>query len=161
MASSHRWVVCRISFPVCLLKRHFWLPDETVVNFTLSEPWASRRREALCASACPSPFLLFRLFSLTCALATFSFTQTQVSKTSHRGHWTILCFVPPVYITPPPLSARIRTRRSGRRPRRVRRWGDDSVCGGHGTLVQSACRRLFCLEQKTASPCMTHRWHSR
>lgn len=61
MESTRRWIMCRISFPVCLLKRHFWLPGETVVNFALSVPWASRRQEALCVSALSLP-----LFSSFC-----------------------------------------------------------------------------------------------
>lgn len=86
MASSHRWVVCRISFPACLLKRHFWLPDETVVNFTLSEPWASRRREALCASASsfalpPPPPVL----SYPCPRYVFFHTDTGFQNFAQRS----------------------------------------------------------------------------
>lgn len=151
--------MCRISFPVCLLKRRFWLPGETVVNFTLSVPRASRRQEALCAPAFrllssppPLPFFL----SYPC-LNYFFFHIVLDLHTSHRYNQTVLDRMPTMYKTLCELgdAADVCSHLlmwilwSIRQPRHSRQSGDDSFYRGHNHVES---KRVICLERKLASP---------
>lgn len=155
--------MCRISFPVCLLKTHFWLPGETVVNFTLSVPWASRRQEALCVSALSSLSATPpSVFSYPCL--NYPFFHVDIDfKTLHRCHLPILYWVPTLYKTwwveghsCHLLSALVVSTLLIHQPRHLRQLGDDSVYRQHSHLQLRRVR----LERKAAPHCMAHLWCS-